>query len=222
MGFRDKIDGTTVNTFLVGDGVAGDKYIRVDTGATDLPGLRRLNSTGYWEYSNDGTVWYPFINSSNVSTKPIINVGNLLTIGEGIKVLANDYPAIELNAAKTWFGVWSGTWPSTPTSDVVLKVKFILKVTGTGTKVRAAIKLKGIATGEDSSKAFDSSQFAVVTVSTATIGQVFEGSITFSASLFSSGKIITLWIGRDGANLLGAGVNDDFDKPIQIIGVEVA
>jgi len=221
MGLRDKIDGTTVNTFLVGDGVAGDKYIRVDTGATDLPGFRRLNASGYWEYSNDGTVWYPFIHSGSVAAKPIINIGSLLTIGEGIKVIANDYPAVELYAAKTWFGVWSGSWPSTPTSDVVLKIKFILKVAGTGTKVRVAAKLKSIITGGDSSKAFDSAQFAVVTVNTTTVGEQFEGSITFSSSLFTSGSTVVLYIGRDGANLLGAGTNDNFNKPIQIIAAEV-
>jgi len=223
MGLRDKIDGTTVNTFLVGDGVAGDKYIRVDTGATDLPGFRRLDSSAKWEYSNDGVVWFEFGTGGGGGDKwkPEIDVAALITIGEGVKVVANDFPALEVSSGKTRYGVCSVAWQTTPATNVILKLRFVLAESGSGSYVRVAAKLKAIAVGEDTSVAFTSSQFAAVSISPTNIGPIYEGSITFAAALFAAGDTVAMHIGRDGGNILGAGSNDDFNKPIDIIAAEV-
>jgi len=84
-----------------------------------------------------------------------------------------------------------------------------------------AAKLKAIAVGEDTSVAFTSSQFAAVSISPTDVGAIYEGSITFAAALFAAGDTVAMHIGRDGGNILGAGSNDDFNKPIDIIAAEV-
>lgn len=66
MGFLSKILGTLSNAFTIGDGTTADKYIYADNGGANLPGFRRLNSSGVWEYSNDGTNWFGFTSGSDV------------------------------------------------------------------------------------------------------------------------------------------------------------
>jgi len=57
VGLLSKIIGTISNSFTIGDGTTADKYLYADNGGANLPGFRRLNSSGVWEYSNDGTNW---------------------------------------------------------------------------------------------------------------------------------------------------------------------
>lgn len=55
MALRDKIAGTTNNTFAIGDGGAGDKYLQAETDAATLPFLRYNDTSKRWDLSHDGT-----------------------------------------------------------------------------------------------------------------------------------------------------------------------
>lgn len=133
------------------------------------------------------------------------------------KVLVNGFPALEFDKVDTRFGFASMYWNGTPSGDVAVRVRFILKAVGSGTNVRIGVKVKARAVGEDTSTAFDQELFVVVPVTTTTIGEVFEATITIPAATFADGDVVSLGIGRDALNLLGAGTNDDFSKSIQII-----
>lgn len=55
MGLRDNVLGTTSNTFAVGDGRAGDKYLQAETAAATVPFIRYNDTAKRWELSHDGT-----------------------------------------------------------------------------------------------------------------------------------------------------------------------
>ena len=173
------------------------------------------------EVNNGGDETLKLIVNSSAAYKFDINPSLLMTSGSSSKVLANDYAAIEIQKNSTAFGVWSGAWKRTPTGNVVFKVRFILKASGTGSYVRIALKVKARAVGEDSSTAFDYSSFLAKAVTTTTIGEIFEETFSVSASVFAAGDSVTLHIGRDGSNSMGGGTNDDYSKAIQIIAVDV-
>lgn len=148
-----------------------------------------------------------------------ISPSEMLTPGTAHKVEANDYTAIEFGFNKTDFASYSLYWPNTTFPEVKVAVKFILKQAGTGSYVRIAAKIKARTTGEDSSTAFDAIQFEAVPITTTTIGEIFKATLTFNPNLFTAGDAVALHVGRDGANILGGGTNDDFQKPIQVIAV---
>jgi len=56
---RDRIIGTTNNTFAIGDGSNGDKYLQAELANAPLPYLRYNDTTKLWEKSDDGTVVLP-------------------------------------------------------------------------------------------------------------------------------------------------------------------
>lgn len=56
---RDKIVGTTSNTFAIGDGGAGDKYLQAETAAATLPFVRYNDTAKLWEKSDNGTAVTP-------------------------------------------------------------------------------------------------------------------------------------------------------------------
>ena len=222
MGFYENLDGTLENTFTLGDGTASDRYIQEDIGTSNYPGFRRLNSSGVWQYSNDGIAWSDFGTGTGTAWKAQIDISGLLVlVDQGAKVIANDYPALELDKGKTRFGIWSGSWQAAPTADVSLKIKFILATSGTGSYVRLALKTKAIGAGEDTAKVFDDTQFVAVAIAPTNVGPEYSGTITVSSAVFALHDVVTFYIGRDGNNELGAGNNDDYDKPIDIIAVEV-
>jgi hypothetical protein len=267
MGLRDKLDGTTQDTFVVGNGGSGDKYILADPGGANLPGFRRLNSSGVWEYSNDGLVWSGFsgadekakvdsddttsdyliaklvgdgitftkvspggnetlklsLDLSNPGPRIIqVDPGTMLTGSAAVsRVISNGYSAVEFARNKTEFATSSIFWRRGPTTAVTVKVKFILKAAGSGSYARIAARIKARATGEDSSTAFDVSSFVAVPVTFTTLGQVFEAVITLSPATFADGDAVAFNLGRDGANTLGGGNNDDVTVPVQVIAIEI-
>lgn len=139
------------------------------------------------------------------------------------RVVANDRPAIEVVTGTTGFAALPGVWPLEQDDAAELRVtmKFILKATGTGSNVRLAARCKFQGVGDDSSATWDETGFAAVAVTHTTLGEVFEGTVTLDASAAEQHDAIALHVGRDGANTLGAGTNDDVDQAIQIIAFEV-
>ncbi len=137
------------------------------------------------------------------------------------KVLANDRPGIEVSTGTTGFAAIQASWPREALTDATLRVtiQFILKASGTGTKVRIAAKVKSEATGEDSSEAFGDSAFVVVTTTYTTIGEVFEGVIDLDASACQLQDAVALQVGRDGNDEMGTGTSDDVSVAIQLIGI---
>jgi hypothetical protein len=138
-------------------------------------------------------------------------------------VIANDRPAIEIEDGITGFAAIAGVWPLVQMSKAELRatIQFIMQAAGTGSNVRIALKAKAQATGEDSSDVFPYSGFLVVPISYGTLGQVFEGIVDLAAPLFKQNDALAVHIGRDGANAMGAGTNDDANQPIQIIAVKL-
>jgi hypothetical protein len=51
---RDKVTGTSTNTFAIGDGSAGDKYLQAETAAATLPFVRYNDTDKKWEACHDG------------------------------------------------------------------------------------------------------------------------------------------------------------------------
>ena len=138
-------------------------------------------------------------------------------------VLANDRPAIEVVEDITGFAAIAALWPLPIYSIAKLKVtiKFVLKASGTGTKVRIGAKVKAEAVGEDSSEAFTITGFTAVTVAHTTIGEIFEGAVELAVSSFNLDDAVAVQIGRDGNNEMGVGTNDDVNVAIQIITVKI-
>lgn len=138
------------------------------------------------------------------------------------KVVANDRPAVEVSEGVTGYAAMQQVWPLAQNDDAQLRVivKFILKATGTGSRVRIGVRAKAQGTGADSAAAFTSSGFVAVPVTFTTIGQVFEGVVALDASDFDLDDALALQVGRDGENLLGAGDNDDVNQAIQIIAIK--
>lgn len=144
------------------------------------------------------------------------------TVEAGVsRVVANGFPATEIQAGITGFAATDLVWPLKGSTELELLLKFILKASGTGSNVRLAAKVKAQSTGEDSSAAFSPDGFKAVPVSFTTLGEVFEGAILLDASGISDGDAVSLQVGRDGNNEMGAGTNDDVDVAIQIIAVRV-
>jgi len=138
-------------------------------------------------------------------------------------VISNGYMALQCKDDRTHYAGASIWWPKTPSADIIVKIKFVLKEVGTGTDIRLATRVKARATGEDASTAFDSTTYVAVPVTTSPIGKVFEASMTLSASLFAVGDAVAFQIGRDGTNILtgGPATTDSFDKHIQIIAIDL-
>jgi hypothetical protein len=139
------------------------------------------------------------------------------------KVIANDRPAIEIEDSITGFFSMMGVWSLEQMTHAELKatVKFIMKEVGVGTNVRIAMKAKAQATGEDSSDPFPYSGFVVVPIDYAIVGEVFEGVVSLSTPLFKENDALAIQVGRDGANSMGAGTNDDANVAIQIISAKL-
>lgn len=154
----------------------------------------------------------------NVVSDPVIEP----VLPGSSKVLANDRPAIEVQDAVTGFGAIGVVWPVVPHANHVLRlrVKFILKATGTGSNVRIAARYKADVAGGDSSGAFAQTAFVAVPVTFTTIGEVFEAELRLPAATVALGAALALQVGRDGNNELGAGANDDVNQAVQIIALE--
>lgn len=148
----------------------------------------------------------------------------LESVTSGIsRVVANDRPAIECPAGITGFAAAYGVWPHDLNDAAVCRVTaaFILKESGTGTKVRIAAKVKADSEGDDTSGAFADSAFSVATVSHTTIGEQFVAAVDLDASTFAAGDAVALHVGRDGDNGMGAGTDDDVDVAVELIALKV-
>jgi hypothetical protein len=137
-------------------------------------------------------------------------------------VIANGRIAVEIEDGITGFAATHLLWPYEKRYDdqkFVVSFRFILKESGTGSKVRLAVKVKAQGVGEDSSDAFSPEGFTVAPVNYTTLGEVFEADVVLDGSGIEMGDAIGLQIGRDGNNEMGAGDDDDASSPIQIIAV---
>lgn len=139
------------------------------------------------------------------------------------KVVANDRPAIELQPSATGWSALQAVWPlaQDPDAEVRARIKFILKALGSGSDVRIAVRMKSESVGDDSTGAWEVTEFIAVEVTHTTLGEVFEGVLGLAASSFSLNDSVAIQIGRDGGNTLGAGTTDDVDQAIQIIAARL-
>lgn len=139
------------------------------------------------------------------------------------KVVANGFLAIECQDGITGFAATQMMWPldNNPTGNLCVRMKFIMKASGTGSNIRLAVKSKAQSTGEDSSAAFAPEGFLAVAINYTTVGEVFEGMLQLDGSGFNLNDAVGLQIGRDGNDEMGAGTSDDANQPIQIIATEV-
>lgn len=138
------------------------------------------------------------------------------------KVLANDRPAIEVQEGVTGFASLQAVWPLTQSAgrQFRIRVKFIIKSSGSGSNVRIAAKVKSQSVGEDSSAAFAVSAVVAVPVTFTTIGEVFEGELYLAVGGFKLDDAVAVQVGRDGAEEISGGAADDVDQPVQIIAVK--
>jgi len=151
-----------------------------------------------------------------------IDASSLIIAGAGaLKVIANSYNALELSQSKTAYGILSLFWERMPLAAVIITCRFILKASGTGTNIRLAVKTKARALGEDSSTGFDNTIFVAVPVNFTMIGEIFTGTLSIPAAIFSINDSVTMHIGRDGNNELGGGTQDNVNKPIQILAIKI-
>lgn len=139
------------------------------------------------------------------------------------RVVANDRPGVEYPEDVTGFAAAHGVWPHEQNDEAVCRITaaFVLKESGTGTKVRIGAKVKAEGEGDDTTGAFADSDFAVVTVTHTTIGEEFIATIDLDASGFEDGDAVALHVGRDGDNDMGSGTNDDVNVAAQIIALKV-
>ena len=133
-------------------------------------------------------------------------------------VVANGRPAIETQPAADGYAATSAVWsrPINAAALLTITAKFILEASGTGTVVRLAAKAKAESVGDDSSEAFTLTGFDDVTVTHATLGEVFEGTIELDASSFNEDDALAIQIGRAGADAA-----DTCDVAVQIISVKI-
>jgi hypothetical protein len=138
------------------------------------------------------------------------------------RVVANDQPAIEINAGVTGFASAQTVWPYAMSSvaNMSIRVSFIIKAAGTGSNVRLAVKMKCQSVGTDTSLGFNIEDFIIVPVNFTTIGEVFETTLMIATPDCSENDVVLLLVGRDGNNEMGAGANDDVTTAIQIIFID--
>jgi hypothetical protein len=218
--FRDAVETSELTL----TSLKADEKSKVSSNDTTSDYLaNKLTGDGItWTQVNDGSnETFKATVNSNSAYKFEINPALLMTTGNASKVLANDYAAIEIASNQTSFGVWSGSWKRTPTANVTIKVRFIMKSSGSGSYVRIALKIKSRATGEDTSTAFDYSNLSAVLITYTTVGQIFEATFSVSNTIFAEGDSTALHAGRDGHNDMGGGQNDTATKAIQIISIDV-
>lgn len=132
-------------------------------------------------------------------------------------VVANDRPAVEVQAGGEGWGALDVHWPHELNAAARLKVciGFILKSLGTGTVARMGARVKAQGLGDDTSEAWEDTKFVDAAVTHATLGEIFKAEFDLDASSFGSGFAVALQIGRDGAH-----ANDDLDQPVQIFCVK--
>lgn len=139
------------------------------------------------------------------------------------KVVANDRPAIEVQDNVTGYAAIQTVWllPQAATAQIRVKVHFVLKALGNGNNVRIAARMKAQSEGEDSTVGFTTTVFVAKSVTFTTVGEVFVAELILDASSADLDDAVALQVGRDGNNELGAGINDDVDQAVQIIGLKV-
>lgn len=136
---------------------------------------------------------------------------------EASLVVANDRPAVEIQADGEGWGALDVRWPHEVNAAARLKVcvKFILKALGTGTVARMAARAKAQGEGDDSSAPWADTQYDEVTVTHTLLGEVFIATFNLDASTFDLGDAVALQVGRDGAH-----ANDTLDQAVQIFCVK--
>jgi len=131
--------------------------------------------------------------------------------------VANDRPAVEIQAGEEGWGAVDSRWPHELNGKARLKViiRFILKALGTGAVARIGARVKAEGEGEDSSEAWADVQYVDVAVTHVTLGEVFEATLDLDASGFHEDDAVALQVGRDGGH-----ANDTLDQAVQIFGVK--
>jgi hypothetical protein len=64
-------NGTFSNNFSIGDGLSSNKYIYANTNATNKPGIRYSVADGYFQKSDDGTIWQKIIGTNDLANTTI-------------------------------------------------------------------------------------------------------------------------------------------------------
>ena len=122
----------------------------------------------------------------------------------------------------TDFGSYSIDWVRTPVTSVTLKVRFVIDDDSSANNyVRIAARVKARAVGENITTTFDNTTFEAVNVSSSSGGKVFSAAIVLNPVDFQNEDLVCINVGRDGANSLGSGTNDNFGKKITIESVRL-
>jgi len=165
---------------------------------------------------NDETL--DLASSASAPFNIVINPETLATQGNDPQhIVGDDYAGLELKKAQTLFGAWSTYWTYTTTSSVVVYVPFILMNSGSGTKVRIAIKTKSRATGEDSGPegTFDDEQVNAVTVNPTNDGNWYETTFSIDGAVFEEGDKVAIHFIRDAdQEVTPTTPVDDFNKTV--------
>lgn len=132
-------------------------------------------------------------------------------------VVANDRPAVEVQAGQEGWGALDVHWPHEVNAAARLKVcvGFILKALGAGLVARIGVRVKAQGPGDDSSDPWSDVQYEDVPVTHVTLGEVFKATLDLDAGTFESGDAVALQFGRDGTH-----VNDTLDQAVQIFCVK--
>lgn len=137
MSLFQKLLGTVLNTFNIGDKTSSNKLIQAQTGAANPPALRWNIVTSKWEFSNDGVAFTAMGSGGGVNvTAPITtDGGSPPTIG--ISAATDSVPGSMSAADKTKLdGVISGA----PIASIV---EYLLATTGATSVLAGTTPLAG-------------------------------------------------------------------------------
>lgn len=149
---------TRSNTFKIGDGTNGNKTIEATTAATNKPALRWNQSSGKWQFSNDGTTWsdvgtgslppFSFNLSPNSFSLPTNDPAEVTTELVGT-------PEVEEEVAWFDYAVEESLFRSFQLDDIINEDgNFVLKIRGhgksslSGKYIRFKFSIKAVAANE--------------------------------------------------------------------------
>jgi hypothetical protein len=146
-----------------------------------------------------------------------IDPGSLHRSGSSGELTMDGFHASEFAKAVTAYGSHSRCWFRSPSTSVIVKVKFAIKSNAAaGNIVRLAARVKAQPTGGSTGAAWQSSTTADVSVSSGSAKAIYEGTLTLTPAVFTAGDAVGFEFGRDGSH-----ANDTYNKSIRLIAIRV-
>jgi len=113
MSAESGLTGTTENSFSMGDGLDGYKYIYANISGSSDPAIRWSSGDVRWEYSNDGATYSAIGSGSGVSYPSTLYTGTTPTlftdtaIGIENSIIADGYFQFDKDMSSVIFGIES-------------------------------------------------------------------------------------------------------------------